>query len=409
MLSRRNKRGNVLVIFALALVVILGFGALAIDVGYMRLAQAQTQDVADAASQAALFQLRRTGDMNLATQAAESVARLNVVAGKPPDIESITFGQWDEDSGTFVEDNQRPNGVSVTASRADGNAVGLFLGRFYNWDEVNVRARATSAARNLHACIAMDITNSWSRPNYYYAREAAVTFYDTLANAYSDSDKIGMTVFTGRYAWEFTPLTLMTDDVTSGYEIRDQWEAMETASKAGKAANNGSGCSVYSGSKTDNFKKPSGGCFPDMPREYRDEPGTDHTTGMAMCQLMFQAETDVTAYRAMVVLTDGYPNGIGKNHGKTRIAQGYTETRWDEYQGPIPHTTNQVKADSVTLAQEMYEQDRVHTWVVSFVADDAFMENMVNGDGYYVNTKSAAALVPIFEDIANSLPMAIVE
>lgn len=37
------------------------------------------------------------------------------------------------------------------------------------------------------------------------------------------------------------------------------------------------------------------------------------------------------------------------------------------------------------------------------------MPAMVNGDGYYELTTSASALVPIFEDIANSMPLAIVQ
>ncbi len=37
------------------------------------------------------------------------------------------------------------------------------------------------------------------------------------------------------------------------------------------------------------------------------------------------------------------------------------------------------------------------------------MESMTQGDGYYVNTSDSAALVDIFEDIAESLPLALVE
>ena len=41
--------------------------------------------------------------------------------------------------------------------------------------------------------------------------------------------------------------------------------------------------------------------------------------------------------------------------------------------------------------------------------NDPFMETMPKGIGYYTNTSNSAALVTIFEDIANSLPMAIVQ
>ena len=40
--------------------------------------------------------------------------------------------------------------------------------------------------------------------------------------------------------------------------------------------------------------------------------------------------------------------------------------------------------------------------------NDPFMWTMPKGIGYYANTSSSSALIPFFEDIANSLPMAIV-
>ena len=57
----------------------------------------------------------------------------------------------------------------------------------------------------------------------------------------------------------------------------------------------------------------------------------------------------------------------------------------------------------------MWEEQRVHTWVVSFVNDSAFMELMPRGQGYYTVTRDPEVLVPVLQDIANSLPIAIVE
>lgn len=405
---RRARRGNVIIMSALALVVLLGLGSLAVDVSYMRLAQAQAQDVADASAVAALWALRNSGTERATTLAAQAVLDRNLVAGKKADLASLELGDWDTDDGTLVTDGDTPNAVRVTIDRAGDNAVRLFLGRIFGHESVDVGASATAAARNLHIVLVMDITNSWSRPNYYDARAAAVAFYDVVQGTHGPYDKIGMSVFTGRYGWEFTPLTLLEDAGASAL-VRAQWEDMETASKAGTRARNSKGCDVYGGSSTNDFSDPDGGCFPDMPREYIDEPGTDHTTGLAMARQMLQDETDDTAYRAVVVLTDGYPNGIGSSHGNTRDGEGYTETRWREYRGPVPHSTAQVKSESVSMAADMWDTDEVHTWVVSFVADDVFMENMANGDGYYVNTSDSAALIDIFETIAASLPLALVE
>ena len=65
--------------------------------------------------------------------------------------------------------------------------------------------------------------------------------------------------------------------------------------------------------------------------------------------MMFQDEDDETAYRALVVLTDGYPNGIGSTHGQTRDSVGWSEP-WREWRGPVPHSTTDVKNESVDIA-----------------------------------------------------------
>ncbi len=393
---------------AAAIAVLLGFGALAVDVAYIRLAQAECQDVADAASIAALWALRHTGDMGEAQGAAEAVIAANRVVGQPGTLTAIDYGDWDHNAHSFTLDLDTPNAVRLEVSRAGGNSVGLFLARIFGHDSVDVVSSATAAARALHVVLVMDITNSWNRPAFYDARSAAVRFYDTVAETHGPYDKIGMNVFTGRYAWEFTPLTSMESAVASG-TVRAQWAAMETASKAGNAAINSKGCNVYGGTSLDNFDTPAGGCFPDMPREWSDEPGTDHTTGVRMAWDMFDAEMDNTAYRAMVVLTDGYPNGTGSTHGNKRIAAGYSESRWTEHRGVIPHSSTQIKNESVQLCEDMYDVGEINTWVVSFVADDPFMEAMAQGDGYFVRTNDSAVLIDLFQEIADSLPLAVVE
>lgn len=406
--ARPRRRGTVAIMAAVCMTVLLGLGALAIDVSYMRLAQAQAQDIADAAAVAGLWALRQSQDAEEATAAAQAVLDRNVVGGQNATLTTITVGDWDHTDRSLSPDFDTPNAVRVELAREGGNALNLFLGRIFGVDSVDIRSGATAAARNLQVVLVFDITNSWRRPDFYNAREAAVAFYDTIEGTHGPFDKVGMTVFTGRYAWEFTELTLL-DDAAAAASLRAQWADMETASKAGTPASNSKGCNVYGGSQTNDFSDPEGGCFPDMPREYRDEPGTDHTTGLEMARLMFEAETDETAYRAMVVLTDGYPNGTRSGHGNTRVNEGYVETRWQEYQGPIPHTTSQIRAESVTITEELWDELEVHCWVVSFVANEAFMADMPQGDGYFVQTNDSVALVDIFETIAASLPLALVE
>lgn len=414
-MERRHRKGNYAVILAATLVVMLGFGALAVDVSWMHVVRAQAQDVADAASQAAMIVYKRTGDTTAGEAAAAGIVARNPIGGDPGDLERIDFGYWDTTGGvrTFVPSSEGINAARVTVSRVGANAVALFLARVFGREDFEVRARATSAQRDLRVLLVMDITGSWhewhhNQEDFNYARTAAVTFLDQLTTTYGQTDKIGMVVFTGRYAYEFTPFRLVATEA-GDHAVRTAWSQLNVASKAGRVQPYPAVCRLNAAPNQNNFAAPAGGCYPNMTREYTDEPGTDHTTGMEMARRMFEEEDRAAYYRAMVVLTDGAPNGLFAGNGALREASGYSEARWREYIGPAPHSTAQIKTDSVARAQDLWDELRVNTWVVSFVQDDPFMPAMCHGDGYYAHTNDAAVLVPIFEQIARGLPLAIVE
>jgi len=409
---KRDRRGNYAVMFGLAMTVMLGFGAFAIDLSYLRLAQDQVQDVADAASQAAMITLKRGGSTASATAAANLMLAQNVVGGRHPRLASITYGVWDETRGTFTSTSVAPNAVQVRVTRDGTNAIPMFLSKMWGQTSIAVTGNSTSAARKLHTILNMDITGSWSQTNFANARAASQAFIDVLTTAYGDEDLIGMVIFTGRYAWEYSPFRLVkTEAVDHAY--RTSWGLLNVASKSGSGRTYPSECSVNT---TNNFSTPvntstdKGGCYPKMPREYTDEPGTDHTTGMTMARTMFNERTGATVYNAMVTLTDGIPNGIAATHGTIRLtpATSFTEPRWRQYAGPRPHTTANIQVDSNTLATAMWNEARVNQWVISFVQDGAFMHTMPKGNGTFTLVTSSSQLIPVFQQIARSLPIVIV-
>ena len=407
-----DRKGNYSLMFGVALVGVLGAAAFAIDVAYMRYAQAQAQDVADAASTAALIALRKTGDVDLATSAAQAVVNANLVVGESPRMVELSFGGWDDSMGNpFFETGVAvPNAVRVTVDRIDESGPHYQFANLFGMEQFDVRASATSATRSFQIAFVTDITNSWSEKNFGYARQGAVLGLDMLHASASGIDEVGMTIFTNRFAWEYTPFTMISDDAAYS-AIRVNWNKLATASKAGKDTNykDGSNCTLNTGTKLNNFSSPVvGGCYPWMPREYSDEPGTDHSTGLGLAKQMFQESNSAAVYRAQIVLTDGQPNGLG-NPGTIRASQGYVETRWREFLGPAPRTTAQIRTASTTVAQQMWDQLGVHTWVISFVADDSLMTAMVHGDGYYIRTTNAAKLSEIYSQIISELPIALVE
>lgn len=301
--TRRDRDGSYAILFGFFLVILLGFGALAIDVSYVRLAQMQTQDIADAASQAALYRLRRTGDLADARDAALSVVDNNRVVGAVPDLDDVTFGVWDHTASppSFTATEERPNAVKVRVSRRGDNAVGLFLARLFGFDAANITREATSSTRALHVVLAMDITGSWSQKNFRNAQLASIAFLDVLESSYSEYDMVGMTIFSGRYAWEYTPLRYVEDEDADGV-ARTNWGKLNVASKGGTGKAYPNECALKTGGsgKSANanvFTAPVGGCYPAMPREYTDEPGTDHTTSLIQARTMFESEVDPTAFQ----------------------------------------------------------------------------------------------------------------
>ncbi|MEL6347596.1 MAG: pilus assembly protein TadG-related protein [Myxococcota bacterium] len=411
----RNRRGNYAVILTLSLIIPLGFGALALDTSYIRLTQTQAQDVADAASQSALFMLRRTGDQALAEEAAQVVVDRNEIGDDVGDMKDIDFGTWNYDTDSFSPTTFSPNAVEVTVARENSNSLDLLLSKTMGYTTFEVERSAVSSTRDLQVILVIDITGSWGEADFAYARDASLVFWDVLSQSYSDFDQLGMTIFTNRYSWAYTDMPYIVD-VANTTQIDDNWSVLNIASKGGTDANpyDGKGCKLKDKAERNDFTSPAGGCYPDMPREYTDEPGTDHTTGITQAFGMFNDNFNNAAYRAMIVLTDGRPANVKTPTDITdptkskRAADGYKEDRWPQYVGPVPHNAGDIRTDSIALTQQMWDDLRVNTWVVSFVANETFMESMPHGDGYYVRTTDPSEIIDIFEDIANSLPLAIV-
>lgn len=410
-LASAKRRGNYSLMVAVSTVAFLGIGALTIDVAHMRLSHAQAQDVADAAAHAGLVALRASGDQSVATAAAQAIVDANFVAGEAPQMTEINFGHWDTyaDEPVLDGDHSNPNAVQVLIARQGEEAVPTTLARLMGINEFEVEASAIAATRSFQVILVMDITNSWSERNFLHAREASLVALDMMSSTANGLDQMGMTIFTNRFAWEYSPLT----NIAVGANVdllEEEWEKLNTASKAGRDNNHsdGNNCSLNGGSDKNNFEDPVvGGCYPDMPREYRDEPGTDHSAGMLLARQMLEESASTADYRAILVLTDGQPNGLG-SPGTARAADGFEEDRWREYLGPAPRSRNDIRYASIEAAEDLWNDMAVHTWVVSFVADDWMMPQMAQGDGYYFRTSNPNALEAIFAQIMSEMPLAIV-
>lgn len=113
----RSRRGNYSLFFAMLLPILLGFLALAIDIGRLRVARVQIQGAADAAALAALAELRAgnsQGDAEAAAEDAANATRMQSVAagGNLFDVQ-VNFGDWDFPGQAWSDRGGSINGVTV--------------------------------------------------------------------------------------------------------------------------------------------------------------------------------------------------------------------------------------------------------------------------------------------------------
>ena len=145
--NRWKDRGSVLVIFAAALVVIMGLAALAIDLGAIYSAQAQLQTGADSAALAAI------ADLDAASTVATQFAGLNSVMNEPITLagSDVLTGQFDFNTGDFTAGATPLNAVRVSARRTSDSPDGplpLFFARALGHNSVDLQAQSTAAIDN---------------------------------------------------------------------------------------------------------------------------------------------------------------------------------------------------------------------------------------------------------------------
>lgn len=492
----RRRRGNYSMLSALMILVMVGFGAISVDLSMVRLGASQSQDIADAASQAAIVMYRHARSLGrsdlesraLGERAAEVIALRNRVVGVPPTVRSVAWGEWDptaslgnEFQTTAVDEGT--TAVQVALDRSGDSAIGLPFGALLGWTTMPVRGAATSASRNVEAILTIDVTGSWDKEEFQHARDAAVAFFDTLAENHGPEDRFGVVVWFNSYAYEYVPLMRIDDALAHPELARDLLLKLNVANYAGVAmpawappltaskhvacrvfGTDGSGAMPFGSStgynnslknRWSNGASPGRGCAPNMPRYYVSvEGGTDHHTGLMLARSLLRAQQSYVpgtgwvssvgnlGYRAVVMLTDGEPVAISApgSHrsahvtgtGNTSTAAVPTASTWTwkdtaypetwhatapigaglrEYRRDTAHSLAAIKSDTVSLAANMAAVDSANIWVVSFRDDNAFLASASVGDGYYsyVPTGDVASLVGVFEEIARTLPTAIVK
>jgi hypothetical protein len=176
----KNQAGATAIIVAITLPMLIGFGALAVDVGYMYVNRNELQNVADAAALAAtrtlgtIYQAMTyeeqqvyvcgtdNDDITVIKGVANTVAFNNKAGGMHMivfgmteggrNIDNVEIGVWDPDnipplSEDFTNYNQ-PDAVRVKVSSRDNatsRSISTWFANIFGIDAVNVSAYATAA------------------------------------------------------------------------------------------------------------------------------------------------------------------------------------------------------------------------------------------------------------------------
>jgi hypothetical protein len=164
----RTRRGAIVVLAALMMIVFLASGAFSVDVAYMQLTKIKLRSATDAAARAAGEGLSRAQDEGYARQAAKDIAAANLVAGQPLllDDSDVIFGkssQQESGAWTFTPNGQPVNAVRVNGRRtreAPSGSVPIFFGRVFNVFDFQPVQAATVVRLDRDICLIVDRSSS---------------------------------------------------------------------------------------------------------------------------------------------------------------------------------------------------------------------------------------------------------
>jgi Flp pilus assembly protein TadG len=189
-----HRRGTVLPLLALTLVGLMGFLALAIDIGVIAVAKTQCQSVADNAALAGARSLdgSASGNTAAASTTAQSAAAANTVLSKAVSNSQVAVQHgayhYDYSAMTFTPqfppvspDNYNLTQVTVTPS------ISRFFSRIFGISSLNVQATATAAHRPRDVVIVLDFSGSMNNETDLWNCES---YLGSMQNTPNNTDSV---------------------------------------------------------------------------------------------------------------------------------------------------------------------------------------------------------------------------
>ena len=365
--AEKPRRGSHAVTVAVMIFVLIGFAAFAIDIPYVRTASIEARNAADAGAHAALIEVRRGSSLGAAENRAREVIRMNYVTGHGGDLEpeQITFGSWDYSNETFNHPADHVNAVRIEMQTHVHTVLAPVFGPQYR--RLRAAGHSVAALRTRQILIVQDVTGSFKQ-EIGLAAQADITLLDFMHEANFPADRIGMVTHTGA-AEVWTPLQYVEDAYP---EIRSQWETLDWCHKL-------PGEGGHDPAREHMIACSAGG------------DGTHQGSGIDLAVDQFLDEGDPDALWIIIVLSDGKAQCI-----------------------PSTSQCDGVRFAAGRAAAERAWDNNIHIFTVSYnethnPIQTAYLEDLTRGIGVFYETPDASELPQILEDIARTIPVAIVE
>jgi Ca-activated chloride channel homolog len=380
---RASRRGAVLILVAIFMVVLLGMAAFAVDIAYLQLTRVELRAATDAAAKAAASSFRTSQSTSTALTKAQQIALLNQVNGKGYILDSnqVQFGQvnyqangtWKFTANTTPYYSARVN--AALNSTTSAGRVNSFFGRIFGVTGYDTAQSATASHYEQQIILCLDRSHSmcfdlsgtdWVYPpgigglngslnkaphstsSRWAALKTALTSFTTIINNSALKPQVGMVTwgssitsssFEGNYTHRTFPATYRDVAFTTTY------------SSITTAANN-RGNDIMLG-------------------------GTNMAAGLDDAIAMMDSSTNLVAKKSIILMSDGM---------------------WNQGNNPTTSANNAKNKGYV-----------IHT--IGFIEDNSdTMEQIasITGGKSYVAT-NAAGLNAAFTELANTLPVVLTE
>ena len=401
----RSRRGNYTMTMGVLMPILIGFGALSVDISYINMARTQTQNVSDAASHAAYVGFRATGGSDadriaVGEDAAEFVVSKNLIGNSTGHLDDLDFGEWDFENREFTPGGDINSARAVVVRNKDNdNELGLFFAPLLNQPSKDLWGSGTAAGRTRQLMLISDVSCSFS-DDIGQANLANIAFLDYMNENPLPGDLLGHVLFAGTSNFpDLHELASPTNDYTS---LKTEFAKLDVCTK--------------------------------MPGAFRGSPEvncwTSQARGLHRALQEFIENGDTREFQGMIMLSDGQANTFleedDNDGGGASTARADTEYLVDRMWFGGTYTYNVWECplgvedeDDASCGLNTYAGDfdgGVHLWTVYFGTNDSnisWLEDLTEigpgNRGEARNTDDPTELEKIYIEIASSIPVVLTD